>query len=100
MLGVAPADEERDQAARRVAARHAPPERRSGGTDPPAVDHLTGVIAVAARPRDSRVDVIAGKRPSSQPSVAYAADAEGTRYGRLRLIRVGRDDLQIRSGAE
>jgi hypothetical protein len=100
MLGIAPADEERDQVARRLAARHPPPERRSGGTDPPAVDHLTRVVAVTACPGDRRVDVVAGQRPSSQPAVAYPVEPEGSARGRLRLIGIGRDDLQIRPGAE
>jgi hypothetical protein len=100
MLGVAPADQERDQAAAHRAGCQAPSEHRSGGPDPLPVGHLAWVIAVAACPGGGRVDVVAGKRPADQAAAAYAIDAEGTGNGRLGLPGIGRDDLQIRLRAE
>ena len=49
---------------------------------------------MAAGPGDSRVDVVAGKRPANQPAVAYPVDAKGTRCGWLRLFGVRSDVAQ------
>src|SRR5580704_9284623 len=100
MFGVAPADEERDQAAAQRVEGQAPAEHRSGGRGPLRFGRVAWVVAVVAGPGDGRVDVVVGKRPANQPGVTYAVDAEGARHGRLRLSGVGSDDLQIRLGAK
>src|ERR1035441_7404208 len=112
MLGVAPADEERDQAAGHRVECQAPPEHCSGWPGPLRVDHVAWVVAVAPGRGDGRVAVVAGKRPAhppagaaarcapaqgrpppTHPAVAYTVDPEGTRHGWLRLFGVGSDDL-------
>src|SRR5947208_3472837 len=100
MLGVAPADEERGQAARQLAGCHAPPEQRPGGIGPQPVDHVAGVVAAAAGPGDGRGDIVAGQRPSHQAAVADAVQPEGAGNGWVRLLGVGGDDLQVRLGTE
>jgi hypothetical protein len=100
MLGAAPADQERDQAAGDRIEGQAPPQHRSGRPGPLPAGRLAWVIAVAARPGDGRVDVITGKRPAGQAAAAYVIDAEGTTTGWPRLPRIGCDDLQVRLGAE
>jgi hypothetical protein len=100
MAGVAPADQERDQAAGQRVESHLPAQHRSGGLRPLPIGYRAWVIAVASCPGGGRVDVAAGQRPASQAAAAYAVKAEGPGHRRLGLPGVGRDDFQVRLGAE
>src|ERR1700744_2300842 len=100
MLGVAPADQERDQAIGHRVEGHAPSQHRSGRPGPLPVCRLARVITVAAGTGDGCVNVGAANRPAGQAAAACPAGPEGTRHGRLGLIGIGRDDLQVRLGAK
>src|SRR5207237_8056072 len=99
LLGVAPADQERGQAVRQFARCHAPPEHRSAGLGPVAVDHVARVVAVTAGPGYGRVDILAGHGPPHQPAAIDAVAPEGARYGWLRLFGVRSADHLGRLGS-
>src|SRR6185437_4619518 len=80
--------------------RRAPPQHRPGWTDSLPVDYPAWVIAVTPGVGHGLIDVVARERPADQRAAGEIVDPEGTRYGGCGLPRVGRDDLQVRPGAE
>src|SRR5690348_8328053 len=100
MLGIAPRDEEGEQIVGPVAVRRTPPQHGPGWLDSLTLGYRAWVVALVLGLGHGLIDVIARERPAHQRAEGEAVEPERTRSGGCGLPRVGRDDLQVRPGAE
>jgi hypothetical protein len=100
MRGIAPGNEEGNEARGQRIARKAPSQEGACGRNSVAFHHVALVKTLDASVFERCLDVIAFKGPAHQAAVGNAVNSVGTGTAWLGLLRIRGDNLEIRSWAK